>query len=108
MLENLRSWVLFLTFLLLTNSAQATELGMFLCPSPIMASSLFSALIQAQTIGVTLNHNTGLGIATKNGCNYFQANDLKPVDFVDGELLISGGQVKGWADPHLYIAYVNN
>ncbi|MDE2631107.1 MAG: hypothetical protein KGM97_08970, partial [Alphaproteobacteria bacterium] len=46
-------------------------------------------------------------IGEKNQCRLVLDADLKPIDFEYNELLISSGSVRGWADPHVYILYVN-
>ncbi|MFZ2157348.1 MAG: hypothetical protein WAV72_14680 [Bradyrhizobium sp.] len=47
------------------------------------------------------------GIAQKNGCPFVPSPNLRPVDFVAGQMAITDGKIKGWAAPQLYIMHVN-
>jgi hypothetical protein len=87
--------------------ALAADAGMFLCPSPLIASGLWGDLMLVQTSGVGLNVEILASVAQKDKCPFVASENLKPVDFVDGALAITDGKVKGWADPHYYILYVN-
>jgi hypothetical protein len=87
--------------------ALAADAGMFSCPSPLIASSLWGDLMLVQTSGVGLTVEILASVAQKDKCSFVASENLKPVDFVDGALAITDGKVKGWADPHYYILYVN-
>ena len=84
--------------------ALAADAGMFLCRSPVIASGLWGDLMVIQQSGVGLNVES---VAQKDECPFVASENLKPIDFVDGALAITDGKVKGWADPHYYILYVN-
>ncbi|MCG2631792.1 hypothetical protein L6654_34705 [Bradyrhizobium sp. WYCCWR 13023] len=64
-------------------------------------------LSQAAGAGVKLNIEIARTIAQKNGCLFAPSTNLKPIDFVAGQMAITGGNLKGWAAPQLYIMYVN-
>jgi hypothetical protein len=98
--------VLFFSIVLATPAA-ASEAGMFLCPSPVIANDFWSALQTAKGTGINLNRELAASIAQKNRCQFVAADNLKPIDFVAGQLAITDGRVKGWASPQLYILYVN-
>jgi hypothetical protein len=57
--------------------------------------------------GASLNREIDASIAAKNGCQFVASGDLKPVDFVAGELLMTDGHARGFSAVQLYIAYVN-
>jgi hypothetical protein len=46
-------------------------------------------------------------VAQKNGCPFVLSLNLKPVDFVAGQMAITDGKIKGWASPQLYIMHIN-
>lgn len=87
--------------------AFAADAGMFLCRSPVIASGLWGDLMVIQQSGVGLNVEILASVAQKDECPFVASENLKPIDFVDGALAITDGKVKGWADPHYYILYVN-
>jgi hypothetical protein len=87
--------------------ALADDAGMFLCRSPVIASGLWGDLMVIQQSGVGLNVEILASVAQKDDCPFVASENLKPVDFVAGALVITDGKVKGWADPHYYILYVN-
>jgi hypothetical protein len=91
----------------ITSEANAADSGMFLCRSPVFAGTFYGSLLTVQQNGVQLDKNIAESIANKNECKFVPSDKLKPIDFVAGELAITDGKVKGWADPHLYITYVN-
>jgi hypothetical protein len=91
----------------ISTSAFASEAGMFLCRSPVVAGDFWNDLLAAQQAGVKLNREIAVGTAQKNGCQFVAGNNLKPTNFVAGELAITDGTVTGWAAPQLYIMYVN-
>lgn len=93
--------------LIAASPVYAADAGMFLCRSPVVANDFWSALLAAQQSGITVNRAIARSIAEKNQCQFLASKNLKPVDFVAGELAITDGTVKGWADPHLYIIYIN-
>ena len=80
---------------------------MFLCRSPNIAGGFYSDLLTAQRTGIKLDRAVVEKVATKNGCIFIASRGLRPVKFVSGELLITDGTRAGWADPNLYIIYVN-
>ena len=82
--------------------------GMFLCPSPIIATGFFNSLETAKDTGVPLTFEIDNRIAVKNDCRFVASRHLVPIDFVAGELAITDGHIKGWASPYLYIIYVND
>ena len=87
--------------------ALAADAGMFLCPSPVIAGGLWGDLMVVQSSGVGLNVEILASVAQKDKCPFVASENLKPVDFVDGALAITDGKVRGLADPHYYILYVN-
>lgn len=89
--------------------AAATEPGMFLCPSPVIANDFWNeVLLIAKSGAVQMTREIGARIAVKHGCTFVAGERLKPVDFVAGQLAIAyGGGEKGWASPFVYIDYVN-
>jgi hypothetical protein len=87
--------------------AFAADAGMFLCRSPVVASGLWGDLMVIQQSAVALNVEVLASVAQKDECPFVASENLKPTDFVDGALSITDGKVKGWADPHYYILYVN-
>jgi len=87
--------------------ALAAGAGMFLCRSPVIAIGLWGDLMVVQQSGVALNVEILASVAQKDECPFVASENLKPIDFVDGALAITDGKVKGWADPHYYILYVN-
>jgi hypothetical protein len=89
------------------SEANAADNGMFLCRSPVFAGTFYGGLLTAQQTGVQLDKKIAESIAKKNDCKFVPSDKLKPIDFVAGELAITDGNIKGWADPHLYIIYVN-
>jgi hypothetical protein len=91
----------------IATAAQATEPGMFLCRSPVVANDFWTDLNQAAGAGVKLNMEITGSIAQKNGCPFVPSTNLKPIDFVAGQFAITDGKIKGWAAPQLYIMYVN-
>lgn len=90
-----------------TGQSFANGAGMFLCRSPVVANDFWTDLNQAAGAGVRLNMEIARNIAEKNGCPFVSSSNLKPVDFVAGQMAITDGKVKGWAAPQLYIMYVN-
>jgi hypothetical protein len=92
---------------LVTTAAYGAEPGMFLCRSPVVANDFWTDLNQAAGAGVKLNMEIARTIAQKNACPFVPSADLKPIDFVAGQMAITDGKVKGWAAPQLYIMYVN-
>jgi hypothetical protein len=80
---------------------------MFLCRSPVVANDFWNGLISAQQTGVNINREIAASIAAKNQCSFVASEILRPVDFVAGMMAITDGRIKGWAEPHLYIMYVN-
>jgi hypothetical protein len=93
--------------LLISSSAVAEQPGMFLCRSPVVANDFWTDLNQAAGAGVKLNMEIARNIAQKNSCPFVPSPNLKPIDFVAGQMAITDGKVKGWATPQLYIMYVN-
>lgn len=89
---------------LLISSGALAEPGMFLCRSPVVANDFWTDLTGAS---VKLNMEIARTIAQKNGCPFVPSTNLKPIDFVAGQMAITDGKVKGWAAPQLYIMYVN-
>jgi hypothetical protein len=85
----------------------AADAGMFLCRSPVVASGLWGDLMVIQESGAALNVEVLASVAQKDECPFVASENLKPIDFVNGALAITDGKVKGWADPHYYILYVN-
>ncbi|WP_315765633.1 hypothetical protein [Bradyrhizobium sp. SZCCHNS2005] len=102
-----RSLYLLPCLALLFSSGALAEPGMFLCRSPVVANDFWTDLNQAAGAGVKLNMEIANGIAAKNGCPFVPSTNLKPIDFVAGQMAITDGKVKGWAAPQLYIMYVN-
>jgi hypothetical protein len=88
-------------------AAFGAEPGMFLCRSPVVANDFWTDLNQAAGAGVKLNMEIAGSIAQKNSCPFVPSANLKPIEFVAGQLAITDGKIKGWASPHLYIMYVN-
>jgi len=88
--------------------ANANGDGMFLCRSPVVANDFWSDLNSVSQAGVHLHRDIASEIAKKHQCVFTGGTNLKPIDFVAGELAITDGKTKGWADPHLYIMYVNS
>ncbi|MFK4627098.1 hypothetical protein ABIF50_010435 [Bradyrhizobium diazoefficiens] len=77
------------------------------CRSPVVANDFWTDLNQAAGAGVKLNMDIARNIAQKNRCPFVLSSNLKPVDFIAGQMAITDGKVKGWAAPQLYIMYVN-
>lgn len=77
---------------------------MFLCRPPVVANDFWTI---TRLAGVKLNMEIARTIAQKNGCPFVPSTNLKPIDFVAGQIAITDGNVKGWAAPQLYIMYVN-
>lgn len=94
-------------FLALTAQSIAANSGMFLCGSPLIAQNFWNDLLTAQTTGVHINRQIMENVADSHKCKFLASDNLKPIDFVWGQLAITDGHTKGWADPHLYIFYVN-
>jgi len=80
---------------------------MYLCRSPLIAGSFWGDIISAQRLGIQVKKDIVESLADQNQCMFVASENLKPIDFVAGELAITDGSVKGWADPHLYILYIN-
>lgn len=80
---------------------------MYLCRSPVIAGGFYGDLLNARRLGIRLDKNTADSIARKNECKFVRSRKLRPVDFVAGELAMTDGTVGGWAEPHLYIDYIN-
>ena len=96
-----------LVAMIMFTPAFAADAGMFLCRTPVIASGLWGDLMVIQQSGVGLNVEILESVAQKDECPFVASENLKPIDFVDGALAITDGKVKGWADPHYYILYVN-
>jgi hypothetical protein len=103
----LRIWLSLLWLYCGTALSLANGAGMFLCRSPVVANDFWTDLNQAAGAGVKLNMDIARNIAQKNGCPFVPSPNLKPIDFVAGQMAITDGKVKGWAAPQLYIMYVN-
>jgi hypothetical protein len=102
-----RSLFLLPCLVLLLPSGACAEPGMFLCRSPVVANDFWTDLNQAAGAGVKLNMDIARNIAQKNACPFVSSPNLKPIDFVAGQMAITDGKIKGWAAPQLYIMYVN-
>jgi hypothetical protein len=102
-----RFGIVFLFVLNVAPGARAAEPGMFLCRSPVVANDFWTDLTTAQQTGIKLNMELAGSIAQKNACPFMASPNLKPIDFVAGQLAITDGKIKGWAAPQLYIMYVN-
>jgi hypothetical protein len=90
-----------------TAQSYADGAGMFLCRSPVVANDFWTDLNQAAGAGVKLNAEIARNIAQKNSCPFVSSPNLKPVDFVAGQMAITDGKIQGWAAPQLHIMYVN-
>jgi hypothetical protein len=87
--------------------ASASDSGMFLCRSPVVANDFWNDIMSAQQLGIKLSKEQLSALAGKNACPFIASSTLKPVDFVAGQLAITDGRIKGWASPQLYILCVN-
>lgn len=90
-----------------STGAYGAKLGMFLCRSPVVAGDFWNGLMTARNAGVTLNREIAASIARKHGCVFVASPALRPINYVSGEMEITGGRFNGWAAPQLYIIYVN-
>jgi hypothetical protein len=99
--------VIAVAFALMASRAEANGTGMYLCRSPVIASMLWGDMLQIGETGVPVTAEMTRSLAAKYECRFVTSQSLKPIDFVAGHLLITDGSVKGWAEPHLYIHYVN-
>lgn len=80
---------------------------MYLCRSPVIAGNLWSDIMGARQLNLPITGDVLKRLADKNECRLILSTNLKPIDFVAGALLITDGSSKGWAEPHLYILYIN-
>lgn len=93
--------------ILFSTAAYAADAGMFLCRSPLVANDFWTGLVDANQAGVKLDKQIAADIAKKNSCHFLASNNLKPLNFVDGQFEITDGKQSGWASPQLFIMYAN-
>lgn len=93
---------------LVASRAEATGTGMYLCPSPVIADAFWTNITPLVTLRVSLFVDMIRSLAAKDECGFAASQSLRPVDFVAGNFLMTDGTMEGWADPHLYIRYVNS
>ena len=67
-------------------------------------SHLFLLIVKKNRFVVGL---VGCDEFVKNAGQFVASSNLKPVNFVAGQMAITDGKVTGWAAPQLYILYVN-
>lgn len=87
--------------------AEAAGRGMYLCPSPVIANNLWNDVSDIRGRGISVTEDILHTLAIRNDCAFLSSQTLKPIDFVAGQLLITDGTAKGWANPYYYIHYVN-
>jgi hypothetical protein len=93
--------------LLASTPALAAGNGMYLCPTPASANYFWQDTVQAHSLNLPITKDALKRFGEKERCELIVSPDLKPIDFGYNQLLITDGKVKGWAEPHNYIRYVN-
>jgi len=97
-----------LILMLCTMPAFATERGMILCRSPVVANAYWNDLLSVSQAGVPIVDQIVLNVARKHGCQLVQSENLKPINFVAGTFGIADESgIRGFATPQSYILYVN-
>jgi hypothetical protein len=75
---------------------------MYLCPSALVANAFWAGFGEAQAGG----DKTSLkALAASKRCPFIQSNQLKPMDYALGQILLSDGKRRGWTATQYYVLY---
>lgn len=78
---------------------------MYLCPSAIVANALWAGFWEARATGA--DKSSLKEIAARKRCPFIQSDQLKPMDYALGQILLSDGKRGGWAATQYYVLYFN-
>jgi hypothetical protein len=78
---------------------------MYLCRSAMIAHALWAGFGEAQARpGAT---SALKEIAARKACPFIRSDQLKPMDYALGQILLSDGKRRGWAATQYYALYFN-
>lgn len=76
---------------------------MYLCPSALAANALWAAFGEAQAADA--DKASLKALAAQKRCPFVPSDQLRPIDYALGQILLSDGKRRGWAATQYYLFY---